>query len=100
MSSFFHWSGWFRSVFVDDKADADLLAVMGWIMAHASEDGAGWAFDVDTSVWLGREVGIGPERARRAIKSLKEAGLIIETSGGTPDVVTMQVVFPGGVTAP
>lgn len=87
MADFDRWSAWLESAFETDagalaKADPDVLAVMAWIATRASADGSGWSFDHEAGEWLGRVLGIGGDRVRRAMLFLEERELINAAPGG------------------
>ena len=104
MSNFLSWSRWFEYV-VNDYGDSspgwdgiskrkkDVLAVMGWVMAHASSDGTGFGIDPSVVRSMEGEIGLTTEEAGAAISALLQAGLLEDVSLHSLDILSMRAVL-------
>ena len=93
MSDFLQWSRWFERGLDVPRNKTHALAMMGWIAAHASSDGTGFAFD--NAIWdsLEDEVGLAATDAQQAIVELIAAGLVVEVSREADDQLVARAVL-------
>ena len=82
MSDFSLWSRWFECGLELQLEKQSALCMMGWIAAHAANDGSGLEFDANAWALIEDETGLAQEQAKAAVDALIGAGLL--TAVGQP----------------
>ena len=82
MSDFSRWSRWFECGLDLPHEKTIALSMMGWIAAHAANDGSGLQFDADAWASIADETGLTMEQAKSGVDALIGAGLL--TAVGQP----------------
>jgi hypothetical protein len=76
MADFSRWSRWFECGLDLKREKTRAMAMMAWIAAHASNDGAGVEFNDDVWDSLADEIGLTPEEGHAALDVLIGEGLV------------------------
>ena len=92
MSDFTRWSKWFECGLEMKGHKTHAMAVMAWIAAHASSDGAGIEFNPEVWISLADEIGLTPEEGKAAVDALIAEGLVAAVGQETGDLLVVRAV--------
>ena len=93
MADFARWSRWFECGFELKREKTRAMAMMGWIAAHASNDGSGVEFNDDVWDSLADEIGLTPEEGHAALDVLIGEGLVTAVGQETSDRFAVRAVI-------
>ena len=93
MTDFARWSRWFECGLELKREKPRALALMAWLAAHATSDGAGVAFSDDVWASLTEEVGLTVEEGHTALDVLIGEGLVTTVGQKTSDRLAVRAVI-------
>ena len=93
MADFARWSRWFECGFELKREKTRAMAMMAWIAAHASNDGAGVEFNDDVWDSLADEIGLTREEGHAALDVLIGEGLVTAVGQETSDRFAVRAVI-------